>query len=447
MAGVGGTAGVGAGSGVRKFYQLSASERLDVLREQGVLGGVEEYEAFARAQSHGILAPDVAAHLIENQVSQYALPLGVVPGLRVNGREYTVPLVVEEASVVAAASNGARMTARAGIHAESELHRVLGEVVFLSDDVSADYAQEVIVSRETFLFARAEEALPSMHARGGGLESLEVRATPDGRFTRILLTVNPCDAMGANAVNTISEALRAVFEDWFGAQALVAILSNAGDDSVTTAEVELEPEDVAVRGMDPRSLVERIALLSELSQSDYLRAVTHNKGIMNGVSSAVLASGNDTRALEASVHAFAAQSGVGEGYQPLSTWTVLDNGHLFGRIRLPLQVGIVGGAASSIPLAKAARAMGAYETVTDFKNVLAALGLVQNLSAIRALAGPGIQAGHMNLQMNALAIAAGASGEQIERIAAQLRALPASERTAARARELVEQLNSSENGD
>ncbi|MFC0265302.1 hydroxymethylglutaryl-CoA reductase, degradative [Alloscardovia macacae] len=432
----------------RKFYQLSAAERLDVLREQGVLGGSEEYEAFARAQSHGILEPDVAGHLIENQISQYALPLGVVPGLRVNGREYTVPLVVEEASVVAAASNGARMTARAGIHAESEPHRVLGEVVFLSDDVSADYAQEVIVSRETFLFARAEEALPSMHARGGGLESLEVRATPDGRFTRILLTINPCDAMGANAVNTISEALRAVFEDWFGAQALVAILSNAGDDSVTTAEVELEPVDVAVRGMDPQALVERIALLSELSQSDYLRAVTHNKGIMNGISSAVLASGNDTRALEASVHAFAAHSGPYDGsYQPLSTWTVLDNGHLFGRIRLPLQVGIVGGAASSIPLAKAARAMGAYGSITEFKNVLAALGLVQNLSAIRALAGPGIQAGHMNLQMNALAIAAGASGGQIERIAAQLRALPASERTAARARELVAQDEQSENGD
>lgn len=428
---------------MRKFYELSPAERLDALQESGSISTAEA-DQLLRAQTHGILDADVAAHLIENQISQYALPLGAVPGLRVNDREYTVPLVVEEASVVAAASNGARMTARAGVRAESEPHRVLGEVVFLSDDVSADYAQEVIVSRETFLFARAEQALPSMHARGGGLESLEVRATPDGRFTRILLTVNPCDAMGANAVNTISEALRAVFEEWFHAAALVSILSNAGDDSVTTAEVELEPEDVAVRGMDPRALVERIALLSELSESDYLRAVTHNKGIMNGISSAVLASGNDTRALEASVHAFAAREG---SYQPLSTWTVLDNGHLYGRIRLPLQVGIVGGAASSIPLAKVARAMGSYESVNDFKNVLAALGLVQNLSAMRALAGPGIQAGHMNLQMNALAIAAGASGEQIERIAAQLRALPASERTTQRARELVAQLNSSENGD
>lgn len=423
----------------RKFYQLSADERLETLVSQGVLtrGNAEE---LGRANHAGILEKDVASHLIENQISQYALPLAVVPGLVVNGATYTVPMVVEEASVVAAASNGARMAAACGgVTAHSCPSRVLGEVVYEAGTIDYERVSRMVVSRETQLFSIARKSLPSMHSRGGGLEHITVKRTEDGRFIKVLLTVNPCDAMGANAVNTIAEAISRTFEsdEWFGQRPLVAILSNAGDESVSIAEVELEPHAIAVKDGSPQELAERIATLSDLAQSDYHRAVTHNKGIMNGISAAVVASGNDWRAAESCAHAYA---GRGQSYKPLATWSVNSRGNLYGRIEIPLQVGLVGGAASSIPLARIARRMGGYDNVTEFKNVLAALGLVQNLSALRALAGPGIQAGHMNLQMNALAVAAGAKGDDIEQVASKLRQLPSSQRTLTRACEFVKEL-------
>ncbi|WP_018143312.1 hydroxymethylglutaryl-CoA reductase, degradative [Alloscardovia criceti] len=428
----------------RRFYQLSARERLDILLSEGVVSSAE-YDQLVKANEEGILDKDVAAHLIENQISQYALPFSVARELKVNGHTYNVPMVVEEASVVAAASHGATMVARCGgVQAWSQDHRVIGEIVFPASEVSEESVKELIVSRGTELFDIARNALPSMHKRGGGLMDISVDTTAQGNFVRVLLTINPCDAMGANAVNTIAEALKTQLSEWLGSAALVAILSNSADYSLTQASVELTPESVAIRGIEPARLVHRIALLSDLAQEDYARAVTHNKGIMNGISAAVLASGNDTRAVEASAHAYAAHSGR---YMPLSQWWINDAGNLCGRIELPLQVGIVGGAASSLPLAKIARTMGGYQSVTEFKNVLAALGLVQNLSALRALAGPGIQEGHMSLQMNALAIAAGATGEEIDAVANALRALPAAERTAQRAQDIVQSLREAQASD
>ncbi|MDK6251694.1 hydroxymethylglutaryl-CoA reductase, degradative [Alloscardovia omnicolens] len=419
----------------RKFYDLTARERLEVLEAAGEIS-VDDAAELRRVNEAGVLPVDVAAHLIENQVSQYALPFSVIRGLVVNGKSYTVPMVVEEASVVAAASHGAHMAARCGsINAQSEPHRVIGEIVFEASNVSVEKAQSILVSRGTQIQDIARTALPSMHARGGGLESIEVDSV--GSFTRFILTVNPCDAMGANAVNTIAEALKNELSQWLGASALVAILTNSGQASVTTAEVELSPESVAMRGSDPEQLIQRIARLSDLAAVDPQRAVTHNKGIMNGISAAVVASGNDWRAVESSAHAYAAKNGT---YKPLSTWQVNEKGNLCGRIEIPLQVGIVGGAASSLPVAKIARRVCGCTTVDEFKNVLAALGLVQNLSALRALAGPGIQAGHMNLQMNALAIAAGARGEEINKVVEQLRALPSHKRTSATAEYLVKAL-------
>ncbi|TCD54579.1 hydroxymethylglutaryl-CoA reductase, degradative [Alloscardovia theropitheci] len=424
---------------VRKFYELSADERLSILHSEGIINS-SDASRLSEVNAQGIINPDIASHIIENQISQYALPMGVVRGLIVNGKKYTVPLVVEEASVVAAATNGARMVARSGgVSASTQPHRVLGEIVFESSDISGNRAQEIIVSRETELFDIARKALPSMHARGGGLESIYACNTDDGRFTKIILVVNPCDAMGANAVNTIAESLKAVLSQWFDAHAIVAILSNSGNISLTTAVVELDPMDIAFRGHNENqamNLAERIVALSDLAYSDYDRSVTHNKGIMNGISSAVLATGNDTRAVESAAHAYAAHSGR---YRALSSWSINENGHLCGMIELPLQVGIVGGSSSSLEIAGIARRMGNYANVDEFKMVLASLGLVQNLSALRALAGPGIQAGHMNLQMNSLAIAAGAQGEEITRIAERLRLLSPDKRTLATAQEFVKE--------
>ena len=220
--------------------------------------------------------------------------------------------------------------------------------------------------------------------------------------------------MGANIVNTISEAVANAAEAWTGRPRLVAILTNNSPlAAAVTAHVELAPETLATKTMAGQKIAGRIALLSDLAQSDPDRAVTHNKGIMNGISAAVLATGNDTRAVEAGAHAFAARTGT---YLPLSQWSLNGQGKLCGQLTLPLQVGLVGGATSSLPLAGLAKKMLACQSTDEFQCLLAALGLVQNLAALRALAGPGIQEGHMALQARSLAMAAGAQGEEIEQV-------------------------------
>ena len=220
--------------------------------------------------------------------------------------------------------------------------------------------------------------------------------------------------MGANIVNTICEAVAAAAEGWTGCRALTAILSNnVPAASAASARVEVQPHTLATRSCSGELIARRIAELSALARIDADRAVTHNKGIMNGISAAVLASGNDTRAVEAGAHAFAARTGR---YMPLSEWALNSKGNLCGEIRIPLQVGIIGGAAGALPMARLAKRIGDYPSVQEFQCVLASLGLVQNLAALRALVGPGIQQGHMALHANALAMAAGAQGSEIEQV-------------------------------
>ena len=220
--------------------------------------------------------------------------------------------------------------------------------------------------------------------------------------------------MGANIVNTICEAVAAAAEGWTGCRALTAILSNnVPAASTATARVEVQPHTLATRSYGGELIARRIAELSALARTDTDRAVTHNKGIMNGISAAVLASGNDTRAVEAGAHAFAARTGR---YMPLSEWALNSKGNLCGEIRIPLQVGIIGGAAGALPMARLAKRIGGYPSVQEFQCVLASLGLVQNLAALCALVGPGIQQGHMALHANALAMAAGAQGSEIEQV-------------------------------
>ena len=468
-----------------KFYRLSPQGRLQVLMQEGVITAEDMQEI---AGFTGLDA-DAARNLIENQIGQFALPMGIVRNLEVNGKIYQVPVVTEEPSVVAAASNGARIArANGGVAAQAGSHCVTGEIIFSCGSGSGDagvidagegYAgsganscgaagdarggieaariARILETHSDDIRTVANAAHPSIVGYGGGLlshkveilgggvpagssspmpkegesagrEGLAGREDPGGSlngsrpgsscrpegFVKLSLIIDPCDAMGANIVNTICEAVAAAAEGWTGCRALTAILSNnVPAASAATARVEVQPHTLATRSCSGELIARRIAELSALARIDADRAVTHNKGIMNGISAAVLASGNDTRAVEAGTHAFAARTGR---YMPLSEWALNSRGNLCGEIRIPLQVGIIGGAAGALPMARLAKKIGGYPSVQEFQCVLASLGLVQNLAALRALVGPGIQQGHMALHANALAMAAGAQGSEIEQV-------------------------------
>ena len=441
------------------FRELSVENRIKTLKNDGAIN--ESEATFLLKQlsesSDTTIPADVANHMIEHQIGKYTLPVGVVRGLIVNGEARDVLVATEEPSVIAAACNGARIAAESGIEggivanspqygiiAHSPQYVTTAQIAFEDADGSVAARLREIVedcAKVEDLLRVANESHSSMSKRGGGARKCRVSALHG--FAKLEIDVDTCDAMGANTVNTMGEAVKAQLESWLGVEALVAILNNTSR-VATTAEVRIPVEALASRRLEEceregegKRLARRIAALSALAASDPERAATHNKGILNGIAGAALASGNDTRALEAAAHAWAARSGR---YLPLSTWnTEILNTQtiLHGRIEIPLQIGIVGGSISSLPMAKLALKIGKYKNANDFRNTLAALGLVQNLAALRALAGPGIQAGHMALQASNLAIAAGAKGEEIEAIAKNLLQLSPAERTTEKVAQLL----------
>ncbi|KRO16139.1 hydroxymethylglutaryl-CoA reductase, degradative [Lacticaseibacillus saniviri] len=416
-----------------KFYELTPQERLAVLVDAGQL---DQADADAYA-TQAALPEAVAEHLIENQIGQFSLPLGVLRDLPVNDALYQVPMVTEEPSVIAAANNGARIARlNGGITVTTMPHRVTGEVVF---DGLADLAgaKAMILAREPELFAVAEQAHPSIVRRGGGLKTIEVVIIAD-RWLKLQLAVDPQAAMGANIVNTIAEAIGHHVGQWLNQMPLVAILANHST-ALTTATVQLDPATLATAHQSGEMVAERIAAISALAEVDIDRTVTHNKGIMNGMTAAVLASGNDTRAVEAAVHAHASHTGR---YLPLATWQLRDH-QLVGTISLPLPVGIVGGAMNALPLVQVNQRLAHITSVETLQALIASVGLVQNLAALRALVGPGIQAGHMALQASALAMAAGATGAEIKLLTD---ALQSQDKTLANAKQLLNELRDQHKG-
>lgn len=474
------------------FRELSVEQRILALQNEGYLNEAEADLLLRQlAESSDATIPaDVANHMIEHQIGKYTIPVGVVRGLIVNGVERNVLVATEEPSVIAAACNGARI-ARVGIAGDSEKlardeitgnsekiaccsdcdstcestenktnlgiiatstqYVTTAQIVF--EDADGSVAARLIdmlqdQNKQEAILRIANKSHPSMSKRGGGAR--KCRASALHGFAKLEIDVDTCDAMGANTVNTMGEAVKAQLESWLGMEALVAILTNTSQ-VATTAEVCIPVSSLASNRLkfaeserfnEGMRLARRIAALSALAKSDQERAATHNKGILNGIAGAALASGNDTRALEAAAHAWAARSGC---YQPLSTWE-LENAPkneqpiLHGRIEIPLQIGTVGGSISSLPMAKLAINIGKYENANDFRNTLAALGLVQNLAALRALAGPGIQTGHMRLQASNLAIAAGAKNAEIMQISQKLLSLNPAERTSKNTKKLLDKL-------
>ncbi len=403
------------GSRLPGFYNLSLEERLANLanyldpQELSAIGGAG-------------LTIEQADHMIENVIGLHPLPLGLALNFVVNGREMLVPMAIEEPSVVAGASFMAKLARTGGgFTAHTSPPEMIGQIQVL-DIPDLAFAHQSLTDSKDTLLAEVSEIDPVLKRLGGGPRDLEVRlveTSPVGSFLVIHLIYDVRDAMGANAINTACERLAPAVEAITGGRVHLRILSNLADRRLARASCTIPLRELAFGEFTPEEVRDGIIAAWAFAAVDPYRAATHNKGIMNGVDAVVIATGNDWRAIEAGAHAYAARSGR---YTSLSTWGEDANGDLVGALEMPLAVGIVGGATQVHPSARAALKLIGAETAGELAEVIVSVGLAQNLAALRALATEGIQRGHMGLHARQVAIAAGAQGEQIERLAQQLAA-------------------------
>ncbi len=397
-------------SRIEGFYKLPLEEKIKIVKDWAGLTD----EEVAQLLNFGNLPRDIGERMIENVVGAMSYPFAVAVNFLINGRDYLVPMVIEEASVVAAASNAARMLRYGkGIVAEAGPQEMIGQIHILN--VTAPQAKVArILEHKQEILEHAAQQDPVLVKYGGGPRDLEVRVvdTRKGPAIIVHLIVDVRDAMGANAVNTMAEAIAPILEKLTGGQARLRIISNYATRRIVRAWARTPAENIG--GLE---IAKRIEEASILAEADPYRAVTHNKGIMNGIIAVALATAQDHRAIEAGAHAYAARTGV---YKPLSTWEVDEEGFLNGYLELPLQIGIVGGATRVHPIAKIALKILGVNTAKELAEVMAAVGLAQNLAALRALVTEGIQKGHMRLHARNLAVMAGATGELIDKVAERM---------------------------
>lgn len=405
---------------LNKFYRKTQTERIEALKQAEVISA-KDYEAL---QNKLLSLPvEVADRMIENVITKYELPFGIAMNFVVDGKDWLIPMVTEEPSVVAASSNSGKIVAQSGgFHTEMETRLLIGQIA-LQNVPNTEEAQVKIKQNEVALLELANAAHPSILNYGGGARKVEVRVLPADKeydtpeFLVVHLFVDTGEAMGANIVNTMVEALAPYIEELVGGESLMNILSNYSTESLVTATCSIDPQLLATRTMDGEAVRDRIVIATKLATIDPYRAVTHNKGVMNGIDAVLVATGNDWRAVEAGVHAYASKSGQ---YRSLTKWTKAENGHLKGEITLPISVGSVGGTLSIHPTAQLAYRLLGEPSAKELSQLLAAVGLAQNLAAVRALVTEGIQKGHMSLQARSLAIRVGATGDLVEKVAARL---------------------------
>jgi hydroxymethylglutaryl-CoA reductase len=395
------------------FYKRSVQERLALLAEHAGLDSDEL--AILREASLGL---ERANQMTENVVGVYELPLGIATNFCVNGRDVLVPMVIEEPSVVAAASFAAKLVrAGGGFEAHATEPVMIGQmqVLDLADPSSARFA---LLHHKARLLAVADEADPIISRLGGGARDLQVRVLQSsiGPMLAVHLLYDCRDAMGANAVNTAVEKLAPLVEEISGGRVLLRILSNLADQRLARARCEIPIAELAFGDFEGQRVARGIIEAWAFAAADPYRAATHNKGIMNGVDAVVMATGNDWRAVEAGAHAYAARSGT---YTSLSVWSLVQD-NLVGTLELPLAIGTVGGATRVHPTARVALKILGVQSARELAEIIAAVGLAQNLGAIRALATEGIQRGHMGLHARQVSLAAGATGQEINRVAAQM---------------------------
>ncbi len=405
-------------SSIPSFHKLSVPERVRAARDRGLLSS-QDYKALING--HNVLDVTNADTMIENVIGVMGLPVGLGLNFLINGRDYVVPLAVEEPSIVAGLSFAAKTAREAGGFQSSSTDPILIGQIQLVDVPHPTKARQQLERRKDEVINLANSLHPKMVARGGGATGLEVilhPATPDNVEMMVVhLMVNTCDAMGANLVNTMCEGVASFIESITGGKVFLRILSNLADRSLARASVRIPVELLGNNGYDGEQVRDGIVIASQFASVDSYRAATHNKGIMNGIDAVALATGNDWRAVEAGAHAYAAR---GSQYTSLSRWYKDDEGCLVGEIELPLRVGIVGGPMQSNPSVDMNLRITKVESSSELAEIMAAVGLAQNLSALRALATEGIQRGHMTLHARSVVSAAGASPEIFDTVTERL---------------------------
>ncbi|SET60813.1 hydroxymethylglutaryl-CoA reductase, degradative [Stigmatella erecta] len=400
------------------FHKLPMEERRAQIAQMFRLSP-EEMDLLS---GHGSLQTTLANQMIENAVGTFSLPLGLGLNMMVNGREYLVPMAVEEPSVVAAVSFAAKIVREAGgFTAEADDSMMIGQVQLTRYGDPTEATQKILAHKEQLL-ALANSFHPSMIRRGGGAKDVEVRVLPAPEGPRgeplliVHLLVDTQEAMGANLINTMAEGITPLLEQITGGKVYLRILSNLADRRLARATCRIPTSALADFDLPGELIAEGISQASRFAQADPYRAATHNKGVMNGIDAVAIATGQDWRAIEAGAHAFACRDGQ---YRPLSTWH-LEEGHLVGRIELPMALGLVGGPIKVHPGVQVALKLMQAHTVREMSMVFASVGLAQNFAAVRALGSVGIQKGHMAMHARCVAVTAGARGDWVEKIANEL---------------------------
>ncbi|MFB1049411.1 hydroxymethylglutaryl-CoA reductase, degradative [Paraliobacillus sp. JSM ZJ581] len=403
-----------------KFYQKSIKERFEALVAAEVISEDDTVNFNDKFQ----LPNEIANHMIENQIAIYGVPLGLGLNFLINDNDYVIPMATEEPSVIAAASYAAKTIRQASGFSTTVHNRSMIGQIPLKNVPDMVYAERVLSEKANHIIEKANAAHPSIVKRGGGAKSIKTRIIEANdmydspAFLVVHIHVDTLEAMGANIINTMVEAIKPYIENVTGGSAIMGILSNYATECLVTSTCRIPVHLLKRTGYTGEEVRDSIIEACQFALVDPYRAVTHNKGIMNGINAVVLASGNDTRAIEAGVHAYAAKSGQ---YRSLTNWTKAENGDLLGEITVPLPIGTVGGSISIHPAAKFTSQVLGSPSAKELESIIASVGLAQNFSAIRALVTEGIQKGHMGLQAKSLAISAGAKGDQIEKVTEQLK--------------------------
>src|SRR5690625_358273 len=400
------------------FYKMPIEKRREYLIENNLL----PQEDMTTLSSEGSLPLDIANNMIENVVGTYPLPLGLGLNFLINKKDYVIPMVIEEPSVVASASYMAKIVRDAGGFKTEATDRIMIGQIQVVGCRDFEKAKQAVLDQKEMLIKAANDAYPSLVARGGGAVDLDVRIINEegSKYTKMLVVhiyVNTCDAMGANIINTMAESLAPVVEHLTEGKVYLRILSNFADQCLAKATCVIPPHLLKTGSFTGEEVRDGVVLAYEFAASDPYRAVTHNKGIMNGIDPVVIATGNDWRAIEAGAHAYAARDGQ---YSSMTKWSVDEKGNLVGELELPMSLGIVGGASRVHPMAQVVYDILRVESAEELARIIVTVGLAQNLGAIKALATDGIQKGHMRLHSRSVAVAAGATGELVDVIAEKL---------------------------
>ncbi len=398
-------------SRISGFYKKSLEERMQTLLERGV---ITREDAALLTQRKGGLPLETADKMVENLVGILDLPLGLGLNFMVNGKDYVVPMAIEEPSVVAAVSHIAKLTrSSGGFESFYEANVMIGQIQVVGlDDLEA--AKKSVLAHKQELIDMANAFEPNMVARGGGARDIEVRLLDQGKYQKMLvvhLLIDCCDAMGANLINTMAEGIAPKIEELTGGQVFLRILSNLADRRLVKSRCKIPFEDLAWKNFSGREVAEGIQLASQFAELDPYRATTHNKGIMNGISAVCIATGNDWRALEAGAHAYCCRDGQ---YRPMATWWIEDDAYLVGELCVPMQIGVVGGPIKLHPTVQLVHRILGIKTAAELAEVMGAVGLAQNMAAVKALATTGIQRGHMSLHARSVAATAGATREELD---------------------------------